>query len=142
MTVRYLLDTNIISHMMVNADGIVAKRAERRMTSPDTPELCTSIIVQCELAFGLKKRPSARLQAALNAQLASLIVLPLDEEVVAHYASLRTQLEALGTPIGPNDALIAAHALALDATLVSGDAEFLRVPGLKVENWLAAESPA
>lgn len=142
MTVRYLLDTNIISHMMVNADGIVAKRAERRMTSPDAPELCTSIVVQCELAFGLKKRPSARLQAALNAQLASLIVLPLDEAVVTHYASLRTQLEGLGTPIGPNDALIAAHALAINATLVSADAEFLRVPGLKVENWLAAELPS
>ena len=142
MTVRYLLDTNIISHMMVNADGIVAKRAERRMTSPDAPELCTSIVVQCELAFGLKKRPSARLQAALNAQLAGLIVLPLDEAVVTHYASLRTQLEARETPIGPNDALIAARALAVDATLVSGDAEFLRVPGLRVENWLAAEVPS
>lgn len=140
MTVRYLLDTNIISHMMVNADGIVARRAERRMTSPDAPELCTSIIVQCELAFGLKKRPSVRLQAALNAQLEGLIVLPLDQKVVTHYANLRSQLEALGTPIGPNDTLIAAHALALDATLVSTDAEFLRVPGLKVENWLAAES--
>ena len=142
MTVRYLLDTHIISHMMVNPDGIVAKRAERRMTSPDAPELCTSIVVQCELAFGLKKRPSARLQAALNAQLAGLIVLPLDEAVVTHYASLRTQLEALGIPIGPNDALIAAHALALDATLISGDAEFLRVPGLKVENWMTAEFPS
>ena len=142
MTVRYLLDTNIISHMMVNADGIVAKRAERRMTSPDAPELCTSIVVQCELAFGLKKRPSARLQAALNAQLAGLIVLPLDEAVVTHYASLRTQLEARETPIGPNDALIAARALAVDATLVSGDAEFLRVPGLRIENWLAAEVPS
>lgn len=142
MTVRYLLDTNIISHMMVNADGIVAKRAERRMTSPDAPELCTSIVVQCELAFGLKKRPSARLQAALNAQLAGLIVLPLDEAVVTHYASLRIQLEARETPIGPNDALIAARALAVDATLVSGDAEFLRVPGLRVENWLAVEVPS
>jgi tRNA(fMet)-specific endonuclease VapC len=140
MTVRYLLDTNIVSHMMLNADGIVAKRAERRMTSPSAPVLCTSIIVQCELAFGLKKRPSVRLQAALNAQLEGLIVLPLDQEVVSHYANLRTQLEALGTPIGPNDALIAAHALAIDATLVSGDSEFLRVPGLKLENWLAAET--
>jgi tRNA(fMet)-specific endonuclease VapC len=140
MTVRYLLDTNIISRMMVDADGVVAKCAERRMTSPDAPELCTSIIVQCELAFGLKKRPSVRLQAALNAQLEGLIVLPLDQEVVTHYANLRSQLEALGTPIGPNDALIAAHALAINATLVSADAEFLRVPGLKVENWLAADS--
>lgn len=136
MTKRYLLDTNVISHMMVNADGVVAKRAERSMKGTESAELCTSIVVHCELAFGLKKRPSARLSAALNAQLAGLIVLPLDEAVVAHYANLRTQLESKGTPIGPNDALIAAHALAIDATLVSADAEFLRVPGLQVENWL------
>ena len=136
MTRRYLLDTNAISHMMADADGAVAKRAERSMTGPGSPELCTSIIVQYELTFGLKKRPSARLQAALNAQLAGLIVFPLDEAVVAHYASLRAHLEPKGTPIGPNDALIAAHALALNATLVSTNAEFLRVPGLRVENWL------
>jgi tRNA(fMet)-specific endonuclease VapC len=140
MTRRYLLDTNVISHMMINADGVVAKRAERSMAGPESAELCTSIVVHCELAFGLKKRPSARLHAALNAQLAGLIVLPLDEAVVTHYASLRTQLEARGTPIGPNDALIAAHALAVDATLVSADAEFLRVPGLRVENWLLENS--
>lgn len=142
MTRRYLLDINAISHMMADPDGAVAKRAERSMTGPDSPELCTSIIVQCELTFGLKKRPSARLQAALNAQLAGLIVFPLDEAVVAHYASLRADLEFKGTPIGPNDALIAAHALALDATLVSADAEFLRVPGLRVENWLDAKIEA
>ena len=140
MKPRYLLDTNIISHMMANADGIVAKRAQRCVAKPDAPELCTSVVVQCELAFGLKKRPSVRLQAALDAQLAGLVVLPLDEQAVAHYAFLRAHLEARGQPIGPNDALIAAHALALGATLVSGDAEFLRVPGLRVENWLAQES--
>ena len=89
-----------------------------------------------------KKRPSLRLQTALNAQLDWLIVLPLDEAVVAHYASLRAHLESKGTPIGPYDAFIAAHALALDATLVSADAEFLRVPGLRVENWLDAKIEA
>lgn len=64
-------------------------------------------------------------------------LLPLDDvDVVLHYAQLRAMLEHNGTPIDPNDALIAAHALALDATLVSSDTEFSRVPGLKVENWL------
>lgn len=52
-----------------------------------------------------------------------------------HYARLRTALEQAGSPIGPNDALIAAHALALGCTLVTADAEFDRVPGLRVENW-------
>jgi tRNA(fMet)-specific endonuclease VapC len=66
-------------------------------------------------------------------------VRPLDMEasLVQPYAMLRTQLAAAGTPIGPNDTLIAAHALALDCTLVTNnDAEFSRVPGLRVENWL------
>lgn len=140
MTQRYLLDTNIISHMMLNPDGIVAKHAEAALRSPDQPQLCTSIVVHCELAFGIKKRGSIRLRAALDAQLGSLVVLNLDEEVVGHYAALRTHLEALGQPIGANDTLIAAHALCIDATLVSADTEFRRVPGLRVENWLSTES--
>jgi tRNA(fMet)-specific endonuclease VapC len=133
---RYLLDTNIISAMMVNADGVVGRRAERVLRQPQQMELCTSIVVLCELRYGLARRASARLNAALEVQLASLLVLPLDLAVVAHHAQLRTTLEAQGTPIGPHDTLIAAHALALNATLVSGDAEFTRVPGLDVENWL------
>jgi len=63
----------------------------------------------------------------------------LTSTVVPSYASLRSTLEAAGTPIGANDLLIAAHALALQATLVSADADFLRVPGLQLENWLAVE---
>jgi tRNA(fMet)-specific endonuclease VapC len=68
--------------------------------------------------------------------MASITVEPLDQGVVAHYATVRAYLEAKGQPIGPNDTLIAAHALALGATLVTADVEFTRVPGLKVENWL------
>lgn len=64
-------------------------------------------------------------------------VLPLTKDIVSRYAALRSQLEAAGTPIGANDMLIAAHALSIDATLVTADAEFLRVPSLQVENWLA-----
>ena len=98
--------------------------------------MCTSVVVQCELVFGLTRRPSARLQAAYDLEMAKLQILPLTDSVPLHYARLRAQLEALGQPIGPNDALIAAHALAINATLVSAYAEFLRVPGLRVENWL------
>jgi tRNA(fMet)-specific endonuclease VapC len=72
----------------------------------------------------------------------SLEILPLGSEVAERYAHIRTALERLGTPIGPNDTLIAAHALALDCTLVTGnEGEFRRVPGLRVENWLTQEIP-
>ena len=135
----YLLDTNIISHMMVNADGIAAQHAQVRLKNAEPCQMCTSIVVQCELLYGLTKKPSQRLQTAFDIQMNNRLVLPLDEAVTQHYARIRTHLERLGTPIGPNDTLIAAHALALDATLVSGDAEFRRVPGLRVENWLTKE---
>ena len=67
--------------------------------------------------------------------------MPLDLSVSGHYAHIRTHLERFGTRIGPNDTLIAAHALALDCTLVTGnEPKFRRVPGFRVENWLAQES--
>ena len=63
--------------------------------------------------------------------------MPLTTPVDAHYAAIRTHLERAGTPIGPNDMLIAAHALALDLTLVTANTrEFERVPALKIDNWL------
>ncbi len=135
----YLLDTNIVSHMMVNAEGKAALHAMKLIAQDPSVRMCTSVVVHGELAFGLAKRPSSRLQKALDFQLESLLVLPLDAQVVPHYARLRASLETNGTPIGPNDALIAAHALALGAILVSADIEFERVPGLKVENWLGAK---
>jgi len=133
----YLLDTNAISHIMRNTDGAVARRYRQRLLSPEPCQMVTSVVVQCELAFGLLKRPSPRLQAVYDIQMSQLPVLALDADAATHYAQLRTALERAGTPIGANDALVAAHALALDATVVSDDAEFLRVPGLRVENWLA-----
>lgn len=133
----YLLDTNAVSHIMRNTDGAVAQRYRERLLSPEPCQMVTSVVVQCELAFGLLKRPSARLQAVYDIQMSQLPVLPLDADAVAHYAQVRVALEHAGTPIGANDALIAAHALALGAIVVTDDTEFLRVPGLQVENWLA-----
>ena len=100
------------------------------------------MIVRCELEFGLGRRPNQRLRAAYERIVPLLDVMPLTDQVAEYYARLRTQLEAVGTPIGPNDTLIAAQALSIDATLVSADAEFLRVPGLRVENWLDAKIEA
>lgn len=135
----YMLDTNIISDLMQGANSIAAQRARQAIAQGRVKQLCCSVVVECELLFGLTKRPSARLQAAYNLEMEKLEILVLTSSVAAHYAKIRAYLEALGTPIGANDTLIAAHALAVDATLVSADAEFMRVPGLKVENWLAAE---
>lgn len=137
MSERYLLDTNIISHMMRDANGMAARHFILMAQRPDSPDVCTSVVVQCELLFGLTRKPNPRLEMAYERVIQSVEVLSLDGEIAIYYARLRAELEAQGTPIGPNDTLIAAHALALDATLISGDAEFRRVPGLRVENWLA-----
>lgn len=131
-----MLDTNTISDLMRGTGSRAAASSRLAIQSGQVTALCTSVVVQCELLFGLTKRPSDKLHAAYEIEMSKLQVLPLTSEIAAHYAQLRTQLEALGNPIGPNDALIAAHALAMNATLVTGDAEFLRVPGLRVENWL------
>lgn len=133
----YLLDTNIVSDLMRNPTSQVMRRVQALLTDGLDAQLCTSVVVQCELLFGLQRTSSPRWQARFDETIALLPVIPLDDTICAPYARLRAQLERAGTPIGPNDAFIAAHALALGATLVSADAEFLRVPGLSVENWLA-----
>lgn len=134
--ITFLLDTNIISALMKDRSGTDTARIRQwGLRTPDCT-LVTSVVVQYELLFGLARHGSARLKAAFDIQMQNLVVLPLDEVVGTHYAKLRSHLEQVGTPIGANDTLIAAHALALGATLVTADAEFTRVPGLKVENWL------
>ena len=133
----YLLDTNIISDMMHDPRGLAAQRAlALNQQETDTP-LCTSVIVDCELRYGLARKPLARLLAAYERTIETLTILPLDNAVATSYAAMRHSLTASGQGLDANDTLIAAHALSLDATLVSADAAFARVPGLKLENWLA-----
>jgi len=129
----YLLDTNIISNLMRDPEGPVAQRV---LAQDAAKEVCTSLIVQCELQFGLQRLSNPKWERQFQRAMACLQVKMLDQDVVPHYARIRAHLESLGTPIGPNDTLIAAHALALGATLITADAEFSRVPGLQIENWL------
>ena len=132
----YLLDTNIISALMKDRTGAIT--ANVRVWAQRLPDckLVTSVVVQYELLFGLARHGTSRLQTAYDIQMNKLPVLPLDAAVGPHYARLRAHLEKAGTPIGANDTLIAAHALALGATLITADAEFSRVPDLALENWL------
>lgn len=135
MQARFLLDTNILSDLVRRPQGKIAQRIARE----GEKSICTSIVVAAELRFGAEKRSSERLTTQLEVILSAIETLPLEEPADLHYAKLRKYLEKRGTPIGPNDMLIAAHALALDCTVVTAnDREFSRVPGLKVENWLAA----
>ncbi|MEW6595303.1 MAG: type II toxin-antitoxin system VapC family toxin [Thermodesulfobacteriota bacterium] len=130
----FLLDTNIISDLIRNPAGTVAQR----IAEQGEEVVCTSIVVACELRFGARKKGSALLAARVEEILSVLEVMALDDDADRHYARIRATLEANGTPIGPNDLLIAAHAMALGLTLVTANtAEFSRIPGLPVENWLS-----
>lgn len=131
---RYLLDTNIVSALVRDPQGSVTRHIAR----VGEEKVCTSIIVACELRFGAAKKASPRLTAQLDEILAALPVLPFETDADHRYAELRAGLERAGTPIGANDMLIAAHALALGLTLVTDNVdEFRRVRGLAVRNWLA-----
>ncbi len=97
--------------------------------------LCS--VVAGELAYGVAKSGSVRNRQALDLFLAPLTILPFDEAALWAYGDLRAELERRGTPIGALDTLIAAHALSLPATLVTNNlSEFLRVPGLQLDNWV------
>lgn len=131
----YLLDTNIVSHMMRHPAGSVVEHIKQ----VGAERICVSIVVACELRFGVYKGGSDRLSRRLDQVLEFLPQLPMESPVETHYATIRTELERSGTPIGPNDMLIAAHARTLGMAVVTDNvSEFSRVPDLQVENWLTA----
>ena len=86
----------------------------------------------------MKSKNRIKNQNALDQFLLPLTILPFDGQKVAErYGEIRVFLESAGKKIGPLDTLIAAHALALDLTIVSNNIkEFARIPGLKCENWI------
>ncbi len=133
MIYQYLFDTNILSDLVRHPQGLVFPR----IATVGEDSVCTSIIVACELRFGAAKSGSSRLIQQLERIFEVLPVLPLEPPVDQHYAAIRNHLEQAGTPISPNDLLIAAHVLALDLTLVTANTrEFERVPALSLDNWL------
>ena len=129
----HLLDTNIVSDLVRHPQG----KAAQCLALVDPTRVCTSIIVVSELRYGVEKKGSVKLTRQLEKVLSGLDSLPYANPADFHYGRIRAKLQLLGQPIGYNDFLIAAHALALDAILVTDNVrEFNRVPNLRVENWL------
>jgi tRNA(fMet)-specific endonuclease VapC len=129
-----MLDTNIISDLLRNPKGKAAKQIAR----VGDDNICTSIIVAAELRYGCAKSGSSRLTEAIEDLLGEINILPFDVPADAEYGGIRAELEAGRKPIGSNDLLIAAHAQATGATIVTANtSEYKRIRGLKVENWLA-----
>ena len=135
MALRYLLDTNTVSDLIRHPQGTVASR----ISSAGENTVCTSIIVAAEFRYGAEKSGSKTLRDRIDLVLSALDVVSLEPPVDRRYGEIRRRLARQGTLIGPNDLFIAAHALALDLTIVTGnEREFARVPDLRLENWLAA----
>ncbi|HSW03004.1 type II toxin-antitoxin system VapC family toxin [Aquabacterium sp.] len=132
-SLRYLLDTNILSALAREPQGSAYAALNKRL--PDTA--CTSIVVASEIHFGLQRGASARVRQQMDIILSAIDILPFEAPADVHYGEIRAHLEKSGTPIGANDLFIAAHARALGLTLVTHNLrEFQRVPGLQVEDWI------
>ncbi len=133
---RYMLDTDTCSYIMKRSSPAVLNRLQDVRVS----DVCISVITKSELLYGVEVSPRREQdEAALNAFLAHVEVLDFPDEAAEHYASIRAHLKKSGTMIGANDLFIAAHARCAALTLVTNNTdEFVRVPELKLENWMIA----
>src|SRR5256885_14838999 len=128
-----MLDTDTCSYIMKRSHDDVLKR----LSTLSVSDVCISVITKSELLFGVEVSPRRHQdEAALNAFLKYVEVLDFPDEASLHYAHIRADLKKLGTMIGANDLLIAAHARSLGLTLVTNNTrEFGRVSKLVIENW-------
>jgi len=132
MPVRYLLDTNTVSYIIKGN----RPRVRERLLRVAMAEVGISVITEAELLFGLARRPDAtKLKSVVEEFLLRVEVLAWGSEAAQQYATIRAMLESGGEPMGNLDLMIAAQALASGLVLVTSDAVFRRVKGLKLEDW-------
>jgi tRNA(fMet)-specific endonuclease VapC len=133
VAIAYLLDTNIVSYLLKKAPRPLLDR----LAATPRDHVAISVITAMELRFGVAKNPLAsNVKAAVEGFLNAFPVVNLPEGIAPVYGKVRAALELRGTPIGPLDNIIAAHALSLRATLVTNNTkEFKRVAGLVCEDW-------
>jgi len=128
---RYLLDTNAIIALLNDTTSPIARRV-RRYTPRD---IGISAVVMHELYYGAFKSQRVEKNVA-RVDALQFPVLELDQDDARQAGEIRAHLASKGTPIGPYDVLIAGQAKARKLTLVTHNTtEFVRVPGLKVEDW-------
>lgn len=127
----YLLDTDTVS-FIIRGQGPAASR----LTAHQPSEVCMSALTLAELRFGAERRHSRKLHGIIDTFAQSIQVMPFDDACAAAYGRIQSSLESKGPPIGTIDTLIAAHAFALNITLVSNNQKhFSKVRGLKIANW-------
>lgn len=133
MTPRYLLDTNTVSYFVKGT--YPALRAN--VTAKPLHLLALSAITEAELRYWIANRPQeARLRVLIDDFILRVPALPWDAAAAHIYGELKADLKRLGRPIAELDLLIAAHALAIKATLISHDHVFRQIPHLRTEDWV------
>lgn len=131
MTPLYMLDTNTVSYLIKRHPQVT-----QRLLAVPMHNVCLSAITAGELAFGLAKRPEAlALKAAVDEFLRRVQVLPWDDAVAQTYGTLRAQLQRQGTPLAALDMQIAAHAVHMNAKLITSDKAFSKIAHLQTEDW-------
>ena len=130
---KYLLDTNTVSYYLRGSPATV-----KHIQGQKPSALAISAITAMELAYGVGKRQSPALTAAVDGFLSGIQVLAFDIEAARQAGAARATLERSGVALALADSQIAGHALALGLTLVTTDAAFKRVPGLTTKDWSKA----
>lgn len=128
---RYMLDTNTVSHLLREHPSVA-----RRVVAAPMASLCISAITEGELLFGLAKRPAAKqLHVAVREFLRRVDALPWDSTAAEHYGTVQADMARQGKVLAPLDLLIAAHALSVDAVLVTNDRAISQTTNLHIEDW-------
>ncbi len=127
----YMLDTNIVAAALKNNPGVRA-----RLTQVSNRDVCISVITLAELRYGLHKRASKHRDLLVNTFLQAVNILPWDEQAAECHGALRAELEKKGISLAPLDMQIAAHALAINATLVTNDQAFRQLHEITVVDWV------
>jgi tRNA(fMet)-specific endonuclease VapC len=131
MTPKFMLDTDAVS-CALRGQG----RVGARLVENPPSQVCVSSITAAELHFGAARRDSRKLRRLIETFISTVAVMPFDDECALAFGKVASRLVEKGRPIGHHDALIAAHALALDVTLVTNNEKhFGQVEGLKLANW-------
>ena len=132
MLVRYLLDTNTASHII---KGTIP-RIRERLAKIGPSDAAISVVTEAELRFGVSRHPEAtRVKAAVEEFLRFIDIRSWNSDSAQLYADIRTVIETQGHPMGNLDLMIAAHAMALDTILITGDRVFRWVKGLRIDDW-------
>lgn len=132
MSAKYLLDTNTASYIIKGKFPAI----RRRLLRIPMAQIFISSVTEGELLYGVARKSGATsLQRIVEEFLLRVTVLPWDSDAARQYGRVRADLESAGRPMGNLDLMIAAHALAAGAVLVTSDQAFIRISKLKIEDW-------